>query len=324
MGSETTVAKKSQFSEGAPIYNPNFKWEYLYPKYWASWMFVALLAACSFAPRWVVKWLGVGVGKLYFCLNAKRRAIATRNIELCFPEKSLAERKQLLIGHYRVYGRSIVDLGLAIFASDRKLLKLIKINGLQEFQQHLQNDRPVILLTPHLAAMDYGLIMLSRYHPACTMMKELPNPLINWLVCRGRTRYGLTLSLREQGMRPIVRALQANKMCYYLPDEDFGSKRSVFVPYFGIQTATITVLGRLAALTNAVVVPCFTKLRADHKGYEIHLGKALEEFPSGDRVNDAITMNTTLEAGIRNAPEQYFWTFKWFRSRPEGERTLYD
>ena len=264
------------------------------------------------------------MGSLFFHLNAKRRAIATKNIELCFPENDLAERTRLLIEHYKIYGRSIVDLGLVIFATDRRLSKLTEIYGLPAFQQLLQNDKPIILLTPHVAGMDYGGILLSRYHPACSMMKSLPNPLLNWLVCKGRSRYGLKLSLREQGMRPIVRALQANRMCYYIPDEDFGSKSSVFVPYFGIQAATITVLGRLAALTNAVVIPCFTKLRADNKGYEIRLGKALEEFPSGNRKNDAITMNSALESGIRSAPEQYFWTFKWFRTRPQGERSLYD
>ena len=318
------TSKGPGISEIVPVYKPEFRPDFLHPRYWASWVFVALLAICSFAPRWMSKWLGVAMGRLYYFFNSKRRAIAIRNIELCFPDLGQAARNRLLLEHYQIYGRSIVDLGLVIFASEKKLSRLTTINGLQAFQDLINSGRPVILFTPHLAGMDYGGIMLSKYHPACSMMKELPNPLMNWLVCKGRTRYGLTLSLRDQGMRPVVRALQQSKMFYYIPDEDFGSKHSVFVPYFGIQTATITVLGRLAELTNALVVPCYTKLRADNKGYEIDLGAALKEFPSGNRVDDAITMNNILEAGIKKAPEQYFWTFKWFRTRPEGDQSIYD
>jgi len=318
------TAKDSETSETLPIYKPEFDWNFLNPKYWASWVFVALLAACAYMPRRMSKWLGVGLGKLFYSLNPKRRSIARRNINLCFPNLDQAAQNQLLLEHYKIYGRSIIDLSLVVFASEKKLSRLTKINGLSAFQDLVNSGRPIILFTPHVAGIDYGGILLSKYHPACSMMKALPNPLMNWLVCKGRTRYGLTLSLRDQGMRPVVRALKQNRIFYYIPDEDFGAKHSVFVPYFGIQTATITVLGRLAQLTNALVVPCYTRLRADNKGYEVDLGEALEEFPSGDRIDDAITMNDSLEEGIRKAPEQYFWTFKWFRTRPDGAPSIYD
>jgi lauroyl/myristoyl acyltransferase len=102
----------------------------------------------------------------------------------------------------------------------------------------------------------------------------------------------------------------------YSPDEDFGERQSVFVPFFGVPTATLTTLGRLAHMTNALVAPCFTRLLPGGRGYEVILKPPLENFPEGDRLRDATRMNQVIEEGLRSMPEQYLWTFKLFKTRP--------
>jgi lauroyl/myristoyl acyltransferase len=129
-------------------------------------------------------------------------------------------------------------------------------------------------------------------------------------------RFGCFLLSRTQGLRPVIRALKQGLVFMYSPDEDFGERQSVFVPFFGVPTATLTTLGRLAHMTNALVVPCFTRLLPGGRGYEVTLKPPLEDFPNGDRVRDAARMNEVLEEGLHTMPEQYLWTFKLFKTRP--------
>ena len=148
------------------------------------------------------------------------------------------------------------------------------------------------------------------------MIKLQGNPVVNWLLNRGRMRFGCFLLSRTQGLRPVIRALKQGLVFMYSPDEDFGDRQSVFVPFFGVPTATLATLGRLAHLTNALVVPCFTRLLPGGRGYEVILKPPLEDFPNGDRTRDAARMNAVLEEGLRSMPEQYLWTFKLFKTRP--------
>jgi lauroyl/myristoyl acyltransferase len=182
----------------------------------------------------------------------------------------------------------------------------------------------VILLAPHALGMNVGGIVVSRHAPVFSMVKPQRSPALNWLLARARVRYGAPLVARAQGMRPVLRGLEQRLVFYYLPDEDFGPQRSVFAPFFGVPAATLPTLGRLAALTGADVVPCFTRMLPGGRGYRVTLEPALADFPSGDPVADAGRMNAVLEAGIRAAPEQYMWTFRLFRTRPDGARSPYD
>ena len=129
--------------------------------------------------------------------------------------------------------------------------------------------------------------------------------------------------LREMGLKPMVRAIKRKIVCYYIPDEDFGPELSVFVPFFGVPSATLPVLGRMAKMTNAKVIPVMTKFLDHGKGYEINFLKPLENFPSGDDLVDARRMNQALEELIQLAPEQYMWTLKFFQDTPNSEPSPY-
>lgn len=307
----------------SPAYAPRFEARFLLPRYWGTWVLLGILRLAALLPLPAAHALGAALGRLFYAVNAKRRRIARINIDLCFPELSADERAELVRRHFRTQGKCSVDLGLAWWAPVRRLERLIRPVGLDAYRRLLGEGRNVILLTGHFCTADLGGIYVSRFHPGLVMMKRLRNPLVNWFVWRGRTRFGAQASLREQGLRPLVRAIRSQVMCYYVPDEDFGPRNSAFVPFLGVQAATVTTLGRLAATGNAVVMPCFTRMLPDDRGYELIIRPPLADFPTGDPVEDARRMNQALEEGIRLMPEQYMWTMKWFRSRPQGEESPY-
>ena len=108
---------------------------------------------------------------------------------------------------------------------------------------------------------------------------------------------------------------------YYLPDMDHGARNSVFVPFFGVQAATLPMVSKLAKLTGAKVIWGIAETTPE--GYVMHLSKPLENFPTSDATADTLRLNQELEQFILKHPDQYLWTHRRFKTRPEGEPSVY-
>jgi lipid A biosynthesis lauroyl/palmitoleoyl acyltransferase len=291
------------------------------PRWWPSWLWLFFLRLTALLPLAWSRALGAGFGLLMMVTNEKRRKIARINLELCFPKLSLREREHLLRRHFIVSGQSYFDLAYLAWASERRILSKTHIRGLEHY--HNLRGRNIILLAPHCVGINFGGSVIARERAIFTMVKLQGNPVVNWLLNRARTRFNSFLLSRTQGLRPVIRGLKQGLVFHYSPDEDFGERQSVFAPFFGVPTATLTTLGRIAHLTNALVVPCFTRLMPGGRGYEVILKPPLEDFPNGDRVRDAARMNEVIEDGLRPMPEQYLWTFKLFKTRPGNAPSPY-
>ena len=292
------------------------------PRYWPSWLWLCFLRLTVILPLSWSRALGAGFGLLMMITNEKRRRIARINLEMCFPRLSLREHEHLLLRHFIVNGQSYIDLAYLAWARERRILRKMHIRGLEYY--HDLRGRNVILLAPHCVGINFGGSVVARERAIFTMVKLQRNPVVNWLLHRAQTRFNSFLLSRTQGLRPVIHGLKQGLAFHYSPDEDLGDRQSVFVPFFGVPTATLTTLGRLAHITNALVVPCFTRLLSGGRGYEVILKPPLEDFPSGDRVRDAARMNVVIEEGLRSMPEQYLWTFKLFKTRPGNAPSPYD
>lgn len=296
---------------------------WLHARYWRAWGPLLALRFIALLPLRCSRALGLALGELMYRTNAKRRRIARINLEMCFPQQSIAERERLLRRHFRLSGQSYLDIAFLAFASERRFRRSVSVTGMEHLRASLARGRRVILLAPHCLGMNVGGVAVSQREPVFSMIKLQRSALVNWLLQRVRARYRAPLVVREQGLRPVLRHLKEGMIFYYLPDEDFGPKRSVFAPFFGVPTATLPVLGRLADRAQADVIPCFTRLLPKGRGYEVTLQPPLCDFPTGDAIGDATRMNQALEQGIRTMPEQYMWTFRLFHTRPGGARSPY-
>lgn len=295
---------------------------WLHPRHWRAWLPLLVLRLIAFLPLRLSRALGVILGELMYRVNAKRRRIARINIDLCFPELGERQRNRLVRRHFRLAGQSYLDIAFLAWASERRFIRKIKLTGLEHLRAALARGR-VIVLAPHCLGMNVGGVALARHERVFSMVKLQRGALVNWLLQKARSRYDPPLISRGQGLRPVLRHLERGLIFYYLPDEDFGPKRSVFAPFFGVPTATLPVLGRLAARARAEVVPCFTRLLPKGRGYEVVLHPPLADFPRGEAAADAARMNAALEQGIRHMPAQYMWTFRLFQTRPGGTPSPY-
>ncbi len=305
------------------FYQPPFESGFYLPRFWPTWLLLGVMWLGAVLPLRVTDAFGAALGHVYYRVNRKRRDIARVNIELCFPELDAAAQQKLLRAHFRAAGRSLFGMGLIWWGSERRLERCIRIEGQEHLREAAAAGRGIIVLTGHFLTADLGGIFASQLCQGIVMMKEIRNRLFNWFIQRGRTRYKARTTLRDQGLRPLVRALRKGWWCYYVPDEDFGIGQSVFAPFMGIPAATVPMLGRLANMGNAVVVPCFVRPRTNHSGFDVVFEKPLADFPTGDEIEDARLMNEALERGVRMAPEQYMWTFRWFKTRPGNEPSPY-
>lgn len=270
--------------------------------------------------RWV-RAVGWVLGMLLHGVAARRRRIARVNWRLCFPTQSEAAVARSVRQHFVCFAQAWLDRSWLWHAPAALVRQRIRLEGdLSVFD----GRSPLVVMAPHFVGLDAGwtALTLSVDRRFSTIYAAQLNPDVDAWIQAGRQRFGQPhLVPRHKGVRPVVSALRAGEPLYLLPDMDYGPDDAVFVPFFGVPAATITSLSRLAQLSRARVVPVVAQMTP--QGYTVKVLPAWENYPSGDVVADTATMNTRLEAWIAETPAQYFWVHKRFKSRPQGEATVY-
>lgn len=294
-----------------------------HPRWWPTALAIALLRVLCMLPLPLLRVASYAIGTLLFVVHAPRRRIVAINLALCFPRWSRARRTRVGWQHFVALAQGVFDVGIAWWASPRRLRRLVRVTDDHHLAQARAGGRGVILLAPHFVAMEVGGMALSLRHSGATMFKDTKNVFINHLFRTRRRRFGGVLLEQRAGLKPAVRAIRTGNLFYYLPDQDVGGARSVFAPFFSVPTATVPALGRLARLGAAAVVPCAVRQLRWGRGYELRLYPALSDFPNGDDQRDAACMNQAIETLVRAAPAQYFWVHKRFKTRPPGAAKIY-
>jgi len=284
----------------------------------------------ALAAMWLFHWLplawlarlGRGFGTLLYWFAGERRHVTLTNLRLCFPELEERERAALARRHFCAFGRSFLERGLLWWASPKRLRRMVRIEG----REHLDgtSGKPTILLVPHFIGLDMGWARLTLELDMVSVYANQKNLLFNAALLRGRTRFGAsTLLSRQEGTRPAIRLMRAGQPFYYLPDMDYGQRDTIFVPFFGVSTATITGLSRLSRMAGAIVLPVITRMLPDGQGYVVNIGPPWSDFPGESVEADTRRMNAFIEAEVRRMPEQYFWLHKRFKTRPPNEESPY-
>jgi KDO2-lipid IV(A) lauroyltransferase len=283
---------------------------------------LALVWLLRFLPLVALAPLGRVAGLLAYALVGERRRVTLTNLGLCFPQWSESERRRIARRHFQALGRATLEHGILWWSSKERVQRLVRVEGEEHWLA--VRDRPVIWLAPHFIGLDMGGVRLATEHRAVSVYSRQKDPLFDSVLYEGRTRFVMPeLYSRHQGVRSIVKSIRRGLPFYYLPDMDFGSRDSVFVPFFGVSAATITGLSRIARMAGAVVVPVVTRQLAGARGYVLRFYPAWQDFPTDDLERDARRMNAFIEERVLEMPEQYFWLHKRFKTRPEGEARFY-
>jgi KDO2-lipid IV(A) lauroyltransferase len=303
---------------------PKFSLALLHPRYWHIWLFFAAFYLFSWLPLVVIDRIAATLGDYAANHNRKRAHVARRNLQLCFPEKSAQEIDHIVRAHFRAYVRSMLHYGLILWAPAWRFRRHTELRGLGQVEQLRAQGKNIIVLTCHSVGLEFSINTLAMHMPCGGPYKPMQNPLINWQLATGRKKNNAQLFTRQEGLRPLIRMVRDGRVLVYLADEDLGPEVSVFADFFGVPKATIPVLGRLAKTCDAAVLTCTSCYDEERRKYIVKILPALKNFPQGDDIIDARCMNASIETAVLECVPEYFWTMKWFRTRPPGEKDVYD
>ncbi|MBO2602293.1 LpxL/LpxP family Kdo(2)-lipid IV(A) lauroyl/palmitoleoyl acyltransferase [Shewanella algae] len=307
------MVEKAQFS--AHLYHP---------KFWLLWLAVGLARLTLLLPlKWQMK-LGSGIGLLAMKLAGSRVNTAKRNLELCFPQMSEAERETLLRRNFQETGKAIFDTINAWWWSNDKVQKHMQIKGQEHVEQTLAAGQGVILFAVHCLPLEMGARIFGQFQPGVGVYRPHNNPVMEYLQVKGRLRSNKAL-VPKRDLRQMVRCLRTPDVIWYTADQDFGRSSAIFIPFFAVpDAATITGGTTLAKLGKAKVLPFFVERNTDDTGYNIEIQAPLDNFPGENEVEDAKRGNGIVEQLISRNPAQYMWLHRRFKTRPnESDPSLY-
>lgn len=279
---------------------------------------------------WLLHWLplpllgrlGEAVGTLLFFIVRSRRRIALTNLGLCMPHLSDTERQTIARQHFQAYARSVLERGILWWASEARLKRLILVEPGVPLDAIAAG--PTILLCPHFVSLDVAGVAVMLESALCSIYTRQQNEVFDEALRKGRSRFRpVKLFSRGEGVKPIIRAMRDGLPFFMLPDMDFGEKDAEFVPFFGVPAATLTAPARIAAATGAKVIPVIATFLPNYRGWKVRFYPAWENYPDGDIVAATRRMNAFIEERAMEAPAEYFWAHKRFKTRPPGVPSVY-
>jgi KDO2-lipid IV(A) lauroyltransferase len=292
---------------------------------WGVRLLLGLLWLLHFLPLSVLAPLGRGLGVLAYRFAGKRRRIASRNVELCFPQMPAVEREALVREHFKLLARSMLERALLWHASPERLKRLIHVEG--DIGLADRGGKPVMWLVPHFVGLEVAgaAVQLFQNTWGIDIYQPQRSHAFDAALKRGRLRFGRgEAHARGLPIRQLMKRIREGCAFFNMPDQDFGPKDADFVPFFGIPACTLLAPSRMARVMGMSVQPVVVTLLGGGRGWRVRFHDAWSGWPTDDAKADTAAMNAFIERAVLEAPAQYLWVHKRFKSRPPGEPGLYD
>lgn len=284
---------------------------------WKEWLLEGVARGMALLPFGAAQALGWLTGILMVLIPNKQRRNALVNLRLCRPDWSEAQARRSRNCALREESKTFIEIAYLLLRPVPRVLALIReTHGLEWLERG--QGRGLIVLSPHLGAWELAGLYLSTRGPTTTLYK--PQPLGDVLVRQARARGGADLVPTDNaGIRRLLQALRRGEYLGILPDQEpKAEKGSVFAPFFGVPALTMLLVNRLARKTGAPVVFLFARRLPWGRGFALHCLPAPDGVDAEDDETAARALNRGVEACVAICPEQYVWSYKRFRTRPDG------
>lgn len=301
----------------------SFQLRFLSPRFWPTWIGVFFLYLLSWLPFSIQIGLGKLLGNLVYKFFKKRRHIAQVNIALCFPTMSAQEQQALVKKNMQNTGIAIFESGMAWWWPNWRVKKhFAGINGYEHIEQAISNGKGVLMLVPHMMHLEMAGRVMAIHNKGVGFYRPHNNPLMEHIITKGRLKYNEYL-IGKRDVKGLLKALSKQRLCYYLPDQDYGRKRSEFAPFFAVEETCTTTGTLLFAQSKKCETLAFSSVRNEQGQYQLEITPVLDNFPSGDDVADVTRVNKLMEDSIQKSPEQYMWLHRRFKTRRNPEEKSY-
>lgn len=296
---------------------PQFQWSFLLPKYWLVWFGAGLLYALTWLPLPAIRRLGNGVGWLLTKLAKKRVNIAKRNIELCYPQWTQAQRDEVLRENVRRAGMALFETAMGWWWPSWRVRRIGKVEGFEHAKAALEQGKGVFGLALHNMNLEFACRVLGYTHPSIAFYRKHDNPLIDYFQYYGRARSNKYM-VHKRRSKALIAAMNEGELCLYLPDQDYGRAQSIFVPFGGVaETATTTATLMFARRANCV--PMIVTSQYTKNGYKVKIYPPMLNWAEQSDEAALTELNQHVLNVVNEQPESYLWMHKRFKTRPDAD-----
>ncbi|MGD8619045.1 MAG: lysophospholipid acyltransferase family protein [Gammaproteobacteria bacterium] len=284
-----------------------------------------ILYLCAYLPLPLLHAIGICIGWGLILTQNRSRHTSEVNIARCFPEMPAAGQRNLVHSSLLETGKTIIETGALWLRSGKGTLRLIReVEGDELVDRALQGGKGVILATPHLGAWEgAGLYCAHKYNITC-LYRPLKITGLENLVNKARSRLGgHYVPANARGIRKLYLTLERGGAVAMLPDQEPQRGTGVFAPFFGITAYSMVFLARLAAKTGAPVIFTWCERLPLGHGYRLHFRQAPAAIRSVNIAEAVAATNLAVELCVKECPAQYQWSYRRFRTRPDGEASFY-
>jgi len=261
----------------------------------------------------------------------KLKRTGMRNLEIAFPEKTVAESAAILRGTFENLGRVLGDLSQFHKYDRERLAELIDYE-LDDTSRSLydaqKNGRGVLITTGHLGNWEMLVLgFAALYEPISYLARPLDNPMLDAMLNDRRTAFGNTPISKTNSATLAAKILRDGGILGILADVNAHPREGVFVPFFGVPACTSSGAALLAIRSNALIFPTFCVWEKETQRYQFVHGPVITPASTGNRKQDIIDTTAAytaeIEKLIRQFPDQWMWIHKRWKTRPPGEPSLY-
>ena len=289
---------------------------FLAPRWWPVWLGLGIVRGLAALPWALQGALARALGALAWQVARRDRRITLANLRLALPELDDAARERLGRAHFRSLVYALFETGLVWFDRRGRLERLVRLEGREHLDAAVAAGRGVLLLGAHFTTNEIAAAALTRSgHFVEAMYKPAENPLIHQLSLRGRTGRGGRMIPSDKFVETL-RALKRGGIVLYAPDQRFDGDGAIVVPLFGVPALSNPGTTFVVRATRCAVLPYAQRRLPDGSGYVMTIGAPLRDFPTGDAQADVARYHALIEAAMREAPEQYLWSYKRFKGVP--------
>lgn len=271
--------------------------------------------------------IGAALGRLGYSPFKIRREVVEQNLLRAFPENDQAWRDHVAKGAFEHLGRETLGM-----------LRLSRLSR-EEILAHTSYEDPdnadglfrekgkgAVIVVGHFGNWELGAAtMATRGYPLDVIAQRQANPYFDRHLVAARERLGVRVIERGKAPKEGLRALRKGRVVVFGADQNAG-KGGVFVPFFGRLASTHRGAALMAVRTGAPMIMAFP-LRQPDGTYHTRV-ELLEPNPEllNEDTDTAVEMLTArftarLEAAIREAPDQYLWHHRRWKTAPPERPT---
>ena len=274
-------------------------------------MLLLLARLLAKLPLSVLHGLGAMCGWIVYLVSPRYRRCLSTNIHTAGFGGAALRRQAIAEA-----GKSLLELpAIWLRPLESVAARVVRVSGWQLVDAALARRRGIIFLTPHLGCFEITAQYYAQRAPALAPLTALYRPpkfkAVEALMLLGRDRPKLHLASADlKGVRSLFRALKRGETIGILPDQAPGVGEGEWAEFFGRPAYTMTLVGRLAASSDAQIMLAFAERLPRGGGYHLHLAPmpGPREGESPER-----RLNRALEELIRLCPAQYGWGYNRYK-----------